>query len=203
MKKITARLAQDIVNYCRANALTLDGMAAELESGSPVDASRLVDYCDSHALQLFGLVDRARDLANGAPVHRAPYITADNLALIARQLDAPAFAALLAYWCAMANRYAWARELSFVMQREHDDRQRLQQPGQFEFRIQATQSGMTHSVFCTAPNCEIALNQVRLAYRAHTFTVLSQPVAIRAPHYFYSEIDAAECTDLIPLEAFQ
>lgn len=55
-------LAAKIVSYCRDHALGLNGLAAELEAGQPLDAVRaeaLTHYCDQvQCLTLGGLVDQ-------------------------------------------------------------------------------------------------------------------------------------------------
>lgn len=56
---MNATLAQRIVSYCRANALSLGGMVDELEAGAPLDAERLAAYCADKCLTLSGLVAEA------------------------------------------------------------------------------------------------------------------------------------------------
>ncbi|QNJ57387.1 hypothetical protein Dolphis_81 [Pseudomonas phage Dolphis] len=60
-----AALAAQIIDYCKANALSLNGIVAELEAGQPLDAERLehlTTYCDVQCLTLGGLLDKACEL---------------------------------------------------------------------------------------------------------------------------------------------
>jgi len=52
-------LAARIVGYCHANALTLNGIVAELGADEPLDAiraARITTYCDANAITLGGMI---------------------------------------------------------------------------------------------------------------------------------------------------
>jgi hypothetical protein len=64
---------------------------------------------------------------------------------------------------------------------------------QYEFKMQNNRSGQNHTVFATARTVEIARAQLAHCYK--NYTLSAEPIAERAAHEVYGELNCADCTE--------